>query len=306
MKNLSIIIPIYHNEKNLPITFQVLKDKVLKNLSEYEIIFVDDGSKDASYEVMQKLKKQNNNIKLIKLSRNFGSHAAIFAGLEHATGNCAAVISADLQDDPNIILQMYKKWVEGNQVVLAVRKNREGSWFQKFLSNTYYKIFQKIAISHMPKNGFDCFLIDQKVISVLSQIEEKNSTIMGQILWCGFKRDIIYYVRKAREVGKSRWTTSKKIKLFIDSILSFSYFPIRAVSVFGLIVFMLSFSYSIFLIIRKFIGGTSIQGWTTLVVLQLLVFGVQMLVLGLIGEYLWRTLDASRKRPVYVIEIIEE
>ena len=300
---ISIIVPVYFNEKNLESLYENLYENVFQKIDcDYELIFVDDGSKDKSYEVLCELAKKDNKIKLIKLSRNFGSHAAILAGLSNATGSCATSISADLQDPPTIIISMYEKWLKGSKVVLAVRKDREESFIQKAFSNFYYNVIRKIALPSMPKGGFDCFLIDKKVINIIKNMEEKNTTLMGQILWCGFKTETIYYIRKKRDVGKSRWTISKKVKLFLDSILSFSYFPIRFISLIGLISSSVAFIWLIYILIVKFTINIVTPGWTTLILVVLLSFGLMFIMLGIIGEYLWRTFDASRNRPVYIIE----
>lgn len=303
MIKLSIVIPVYYNEKNIPSLYEKLRTTIIENKSfNYELIFVDDGSGDNSYAELKKLNEKDKNIKIVKLSRNFGSHTAILAGLNHITGDCATVISADLQDPPEIILQMLEKWRNGNKVVLAVRQDREEPFLQKMFSNTYYKLMKKYALKNMPEGGFDCFLADKRVIEVINSIDEKNTTLMGQVLWCGFKSEKIFYVRQKREEGKSRWTLSKKIKLFIDSFLAFSYVPIRFMSVLGVLFSFVAFLFGIFLIVNKLIKGIEVQGWTSLMVLFILVSGIQMVMLGVIGEYLWRTFDESRKRPVFIVE----
>lgn len=302
MTKLSIVIPVYGNEKNLPKTYQKLSEDVLGKLEDYELIFVDDGSEDDSYLVMQELRAKNNKIKLIKLSRNFGSITAQLAGLSHATGDCATVIAADLQDPPVIILQLMEKWKNGAKVCLAVRSDRKESFLHKVISNTFYKIMRKIALSNMPLGGFDCFLIDRQVVEIIKNTKEKNSSVVGQILWCGFKTETIQYVRRAREIGKSSWTLSKKIKYFIDSILAFSYTPIRLTIFGGLAISLLSFSLVLLIIVEHFLIGSPVRGWASIVCLILFTFGVQLIVLGMIGEYLWRALDESRKRPAYIID----
>lgn len=303
IKKLSIIVPVYYNQDNIPLLYPKLQECIINNNKlKYEIIFVDDGSGDNSYEELQKLANMDSNIRLIKLSKNFGSHTAILAGLSHCTGDCATMISADLQDPPEIILQMFEKWLEGNKVVVAVRADREESFIQKAFSNTYYKLMRKFALKEMPEGGFDCFLIDRKVINILSQLEEKNTSIVGQILWCGFKPEKIYYVRRKREVGESKWTLSKKIKLFIDSFMAFSYFPIRFISSLGFIIAGAGFLYGLILVANKLIHGVPIQGWTSLMVMMLFLFGINMVMLGILGEYLWRNFDETRKRPVFIIE----
>lgn len=302
MSKLSIVIPVYFNELNLNDLYADLKEKVLSKVESYELVFVDDGSKDKSYDILLELQRQDEHIVVVKLSRNFGSHAAILAGLANCTGDCAMMKAADLQEPSDMILEMYEKWKDGNNVVLAVRSDRNEGFFHKFLSNSYYKIMKKIAIKNMPEGGFDCFLIDRKVIQVLTLMDEKNSTLMGQILWAGFKTDIVYYVRLEREKGRSRWTLSKKIKLFMDSILAFSYFPIRFITGIGVVVFGGTIIWMIVILASKFFGGIPVEGWTTLMLTSLFFYGLILLTLGVIGEYLWRTFDAARTRPAYIIE----
>jgi bactoprenol glucosyl transferase; cps-53 (kple1) prophage len=268
----------------------------------YEVIFVDDGSQDNSYLELLKIRKKDNNIKILKLSRNYGSHTAILAGMSHIKGDCVTVLSADLQDPPEIIERMFEKWLEGNKVVLAVRESREEPFLQTFISNTYYKLMQRFALKNMPKGGFDCFLIDKQVCKKVAEMKEKNTSIMGQILWCGFKTEKIYYTRREREEGKSRWTLSKKIKLFVDSFLSFSYFPIRFMSFLGFLFSIFGFFGIVYLLLNKLLNNVSIQGWTSTIVVVLFVSGVQMLIISVIGEYIWRILDEVKGRPVYIIE----
>ncbi|MEN9946566.1 MAG: bactoprenol glucosyl transferase [Pseudomonadota bacterium] len=280
----------------------MLKEKVLSKLEDYELILVDDGSEDDSWSEMQKIRAQDNKVKLIRLSRNFGSITAQLAGLSYVSGDCATVIAADLQDPPEIILELLNKWKTGTKVCLAVRADREESFIQKTISNTFYKIMRKFALKNMPLGGFDCFLIDRQVVEVLKNIEEKNSSIVGQILWCGFKSEQISYVRKAREIGESRWTFSKKIKYFIDSILAFSYAPIRMTIVGGSLISLASFALILFLMFQRVFMSVPIRGWTSIICLILFTFGIQLIILGMIGEYLWRALDESRKRPAFIID----
>lgn len=298
---ISLIIPVYHNEKNLPVTYARLAAEVLPFLPNYELILIDDGSQDNSYQEALKLRELNKNVKVIKLSRNFGQHIAIYAGLEYMSGDCAMVISADLQDPPTLILQLFEKYLEGNKVVVAVRRERKEPFLQKLFSAVYYKLMKRYALHDMPKGGFDCFLADKQVIDILIKIEEKNTSLFAQILWLGFKRTEVYYTRQTREIGLSRWTFSKKIKLAIDSLLAFSYAPIKIISIVGLIDCILSLSYAIYVISQKIIFDAP-AGWSSLMVAIMFTSGVQMLTLGIIGEYLWRNFDTSRKRPLYVLD----
>lgn len=306
MKKLSVIIPVYFNEYNLDPLYHKLSQVLVNNTSfDYEIIFVDDGSTDSSYKEMRKLREKDRKIKIIKLSRNFGAHTAMLAGLDNCSGDCATVLSADLQDPPDIIQEMFDKYQQGKEIVLAVRKDREESVKQKVFSNLYYFLMRKFALKNMPEGGFDCFLIDRKVIDVILSMKEKNSSLMGQVLWCGFEAEHIYYIRKEREIGVSRWTLSKKIKLFIDSFMAFSYVPIRLMSTLGIFLSIVSFIFALVVFIQKIRGEIVVEGWTTLMIVFLLVSGIQMILLGVIGEYLWRSLDESRKRPNYIIDKME-
>lgn len=302
MNKLSIIIPVYFNEETILPLYEDIKNVILSKINDYEIIMVDDGSKDNSWSKMVEVADKDDNVKLLRLSRNFGSHAACLAGLSICTGDCATVKAADLQEPSDIILQMYDSWLNENKVVLAVRSDREESFSQKLFANMYYWLIQKMAIPNMPKGGFDCYLIDRKVIEVLKLLDEKNSAITLQILWSGFKTDIVYYVRKKRELGKSKWTFGKKIKLVVDSLVSFSFFPIRFMSIMGFIFFIISIVWTIIVIIGKIMGGIPVQGWSTLMILVLFSSGLIMLTLGILGEYIWRAMDASRKRPVFIID----
>ena len=299
----SIIIPVYYNEESLWPLYKDLKEKVLENIGlEYEIVMVDDGSGDNSYEVMCEIADEDKNIKIFHLSRNFGSHAAILCGLENSTGDCAVIKAADLQEPAELILTMIEKWKEGNNVVLAVRAAREEKRGQVLFADLYYWLVRKAALANMPKGGFDIFLIDRKVINVLSLLDEKNSSLTGQILWSGFKTAIVPYVRKARQIGSSKWTFAKKIRLVMDTLFSFSTLPIKFVEVIGVISFVGALVLTIIEVIARLTGNIEVPGWTLLFIFQLFSFGIIMLTFGILGEYLWRTFDASRRRPPYIIE----
>lgn len=300
---LSIIIPVYFNEDNLRPLYADIKEKIIDVIDyEYELVIVNDGSKDASYDVMQELAASDPNIKTISLSRNFGSHAAMLCGLAHCTGDCAVIKAADLQEPTEMILDMVGSWRQGNNVVLAVREGREEKKSQTFFSNLYYWMVRKTSFPNMPKTGFDVYLLDRKVIDVLSMLDEKNSALTGQILWSGFRTGTVGYTRRAREIGKSRWTLRKKLRLVTDTLFSFSTLPIKFVSTIGFVAFIVSLVWAAFLIASKLTGVIDVRGWTALFVFSLFSFGVVMLTLGILGEYLWRTFDATRNRPPYIIE----
>ena len=300
---LSIVIPVYYNEDNLKPLYEDIRDKLISKIDyDYEIVLVNDGSQDNSYIVMKELAKTDRHIKIVSLSRNFGSHAAILCGLSKCTGDCAVIKAADLQEPTELIMEMVDRWKRGNNVVLAVREGREESKQQTLFANLYYTLVRKPALPNMPKGGFDVYLLDRKVIDVLMALDEKNSALTGQILWSGFKTDKVYYTRLAREIGTSKWTLKKKIRLVPDTLFSFSTLPIKAVSLVGTFSFIGALLWAVLVLIFKLTWQIEVSGWTTLFIFNLFSFGIIMFTLGILGEYLWRTFDASRNRPPYIIE----
>lgn len=300
---LSIVIPVYYNEDNLIPLYNDIKKKIIDVIDyEYELVMVNDGSKDGSYQIMQELAEQDTNIKIISLSRNFGSHAAILCGLSKCTGDCAVVKAADLQEPTELILEMVESWKAGNNVVLAVREDRKEKQSQKLFANLYYWMVRKTALPQMPKGGFDVYLLDRKVIQVLEALDERNSALTGQILWSGFKTGIVYYTRLAREIGESKWTLRKKIRLVSDTLFSFSTVPITFVTGVGTCSCFGALIWAVVVLVCKLLGLIDVSGWTTLFIFNLFSFGVIMFTLGILGSYLWRAFDASRNRPPYIIE----
>ena len=307
MSKLSIIIPVYYNEENLEDLYADLKEKAIPKLPDYEIVMVDDGSGDNSWRVMNEIRmKDPDHVKCVKLSRNFGEHAALLAGFNICTGDCAVTKQADLQEDSALIPEMYESWKKGNDVVLAVRRSRVDSAGEKAAAGAYYKIINKLVTKDMPEEGTDCYLLDRKVIEVIKKFDEKNSSLTLQVLWAGFKTDRVYFDRQGREKGKGRWTLAKKFKLAADSVLSFSYFPIRCMTWLGVIFDVLALILIIEVIVEYFTVGVAVRGWSMLMCIMLFTAGVIMFMLGIIGEYVWRTLDASRNRPPFIIDEIKE
>lgn len=302
MSKISIVIPVYYNEDTLMDLYQDMKAKILGQIGEYELVFVDDGSGDSSWEIMNRIKALDENVHLVKLSRNFGEHAALLAGLSVCTGDCAVTKQADLQEDSTLILEMYESWKKGNKVVLAVRRSRDESKVKVFFANMYYALIRKFVNKNMPVGGCDCYLIDRKVIEVLQLLDEKNSSLTLQVLWAGFKTDHVYFDRKNREKGKSRWTLSKKVKLVVDSLMSFSYVPIRLMTFVGIGFNIGAVLLFISVLAEYFTVGTPIAGWPSLMCVVLCSAGLILLMLGILGEYIWRALDAARTRPPFIID----
>ena len=305
MPRITIITPCYYNELNLP----VYAERMIENERNFppdvtfEYILIDDGSKDNTWAEMQNFyNKYPDKVKIIKLVRNFGSTNAVYSALEYATGDCNCIISADLQDPPEILAKMYSHWSKGYKLVLANRTNRDESFFQKLFANATHNMVRKWGLKNLPQGGFDMNLFDREVKETIIKMNDKNSFFPYLLIWMGYEHVSIPYVRQKRTIGKSSYTLTKKIKIFIDSFVAFSYFPVRAISTLGITLGILSFAYGIIIILRKFFGGVAITGWSSMMVVVLFVSSFQMIGLGIIGEYVWRALDASRARPNYIID----
>lgn len=308
MPKISIIIPCYYNEENIPITTTTLleNEKRFPQEVEFQYVMVDDGSKDNTYKLLQQFKKQYpEKVRLIKLSGNFGSYNAILAGMKYADGDCNVVLAADLQDPVELIPKMYDYWCKGIKLVIAHREKREDSFFQKIFASVFQWMLQKLALPNLPKGGFDFVLFDKVIREELLLIDEKNSNSLYLMLWLRYDYVTLPYTRKLRKIGKSRWTFSKKLKLFVDSFVAFSFFPIRAITFVGFILACFAIVYAIIIVIERLRDDIPIPGWSAMMIVLLTLSSFQMIALGVIGEYLWRTLDAVRKRPNYVIDDVE-
>jgi glycosyltransferase involved in cell wall biosynthesis len=300
MALISITIPSYNEEENLPVLYERLKHVAEALEHTFEFIFVDDGSSDGSFQLLEDLARKDSRVKVIKFSRNFGSHAACLAGLAKATGDACTFLSADLQDPPEMIATLISEWAKGYEVVFGIREwGKESSrLFQKI----YYKAVRRFALRNMPETGTDVFLIDRKVVDTVVSIREKNTSIFGLILWSGFKQTIVQYRKGMRQKGISKWTLGKKIKLFIDTFVSFSYIPLRLISVVGIMLAFMGFLYAFFIVFNRLFFSVPVEGWASLMVVLLVVSGTQLVFLGVLGEYLWRNFDETRKRPAFIID----
>ncbi|MCR4636216.1 MAG: glycosyltransferase family 2 protein [Butyrivibrio sp.] len=306
MSKISIVVPVYWNSDTLEMLYEDMKAKILDKLGDYEIVFVDDGSGDNSWEIMNKIRERDKNVVCTRLSRNFGEHAALLAGLSVCTGDCAVTKQADLQEDSTLILDMYESWKRGNKVVLAIRRSRDEGAVKKFFAGMYYRIVRKLINKDMPKGGCDCYLVDRQVIEVLEKMDEKNSSLTLQVMWLGFKSEKIYFDRKNREVGKSRWTFSKKFKLVVDSMMSFTYVPLRFMEITGVLFDLCAIIGMILVIYEKITVGTPMLGYASLMCVLLFSSGLILLMIGIIGEYVWRALEESRKRPPFIIDVVKK
>ena len=309
MSLFSIVVPVYHNAGSLPDLLLEMQAVAARNPDDdFEFIFVDDGSADNSFAVLDRLAQSEPRMRVVKLSRNFGSNPAIMAGLAQAQGDAVAAIAADLQDPPALIHDMLELWRGGRKVVIAARREREDPLLSVLLSDAFYKLFRRHAIKTMPERGFDFFLIDRQVCALINDIQENNAYLMGLILWLGFDPYVLYYDRQTRmeKYGQSMWSFTKKIKYFVDSFVAFSYFPIRLASGMGILFSLLGLAYAIWVVFARLALGIEAAGWASLMIVVLIAAGVQMLILGVIGEYLWRSLDETRRRPRFIIEKIIE
>jgi glycosyltransferase involved in cell wall biosynthesis len=268
---------------------------------DYEFVFINDGSDDNSLQELISLYESDSKVKIINFSRNFGQVSAIVAGYKEVVGNVVVNMSADLQEPVSLIEEMINKWKAGNEIVICHRIDREDSFIANNASKVFYKLM-KYVNPKMPKGGFDFILMDKKVIDGLNQIDERNRFLQGDILWMGFNVAFIPYNRLKRTIGKSQWTLSKKLKYFIDGLLNTSYIPIRMMSLLGIIISFLGFIYAVVIAYNRFINNTPFDGWAPIMILILIIGGLIMLMLGIIGEYVWRTYDETRKRPLYIIK----
>ena len=304
---LSIVIPVYQNELNLADTYRALSGVLDALPPDFvaEFVFVNDGSTDQSYAELIKIQSQSRRpITVVDLWRNFGQVAATFAGFRAARGQIIVSISADLQDPPELIPEMVKAWQRGEKLVLAVRADREESWFRKWTSWVFYAAMRKFAIATMPIGGFDYFLMDRQLLDLMLSINERNVFMQGQVLWPGIRPFEIPYMRRPRLKGKSQWKLSRKIGYFLDGFVAYSAFPLRLATWTGAGFCVLASLVSIYLVISRILYGTELVGWTSLMIVILMIGGIQMLTIGILGEYLWRNLEQTRVRPMYVVRQI--
>ena len=305
MPKISVIVPCYFNEENIPVTTRALLDNeaLFPEDVEFEYVMVDDGSKDGTVSALLEFEAANpGKVKVVKLVSNVGSYTAIVAGMEYATGDCNVVITADLQDPPALMRKMYDYWCKGLKLVIANRQERNEGFFKTIFANSFHWLMKRFALEKLPDGGFDYLLFDRMVREEILKMKEKNTNSLFLMIWMGFDFVSIPYTREERKIGKSRWTLKKKLKLFVDSFVSFSFFPIRAITSLGFLLGVSAFLYGIFVILARMSGLISAEGWSSLMLVLLFVSSFQMISMGILGEYLWRTLDASRNRPNYLVD----
>jgi len=306
----SIVVPVYFNEDSLESLFSELDKEVFQALPNLtgEVVFVDDGSADRSYAVLQKLRVIHlDRIRVVKLSRNFGQVNAIWCGLTYARGRATVVTSADGQDPAAMIREMLEKCCRGGaEIVICTRAGRDESAWRKFSSGIFYWLMRKLCFSNMPLGGFDFFAFGAKARVALLSNYQQHGFLQGQILRLGFDPTFFEYHRRMREQGQSRWTFAKKLTYLLDGVIGYSFFPLRIMSILGVFMAFAGFLYALIVLIFRLAFGNPIQGWAPLMIVILLIGGVQVLMLGIIGEYLWRTKAQVTAEPPYVVETILE
>jgi dolichol-phosphate mannosyltransferase len=304
MKKISYVLPIYNEEKNIPLFFKSLAEstKTLGKKYDFEFIFINDGSRDGSLDRLHELRKKDKRVKIIVFSRNFGHQLAITAGTDYATGDAVVVMDTDLQDPPRVSLELIKKWEEGYHVAYAQRRTRQDTIFKKLTAAIYYRLMRKLSKIDIPLNVGDFRIIDRRVVEVLAECREQSRYIRGLVSFAGFKQIAVPFDRKKREHGESAYPLSRMIKLALDGLTGFSDAPLKAagmLSGFTIGLAALGILYVIYM--RIFQPGETVPGWSLLMIVILFTSSIQMLLIGIVGQYVGRTYSEVQKRPLYIV-----
>jgi dolichol-phosphate mannosyltransferase len=301
-KTLSVVVPVHDEQESLEELVRRLTG-ALDALPDVhaEIILVDDGSRDASYPLMVTLAGRDHRIKVLQLSRNFGHQVALTAGIERSSGDAVLVMDADLQHPPELIGEFVRLWREGNDVVYGVMQERTEGWFKRVTARAYYALLRKLTQVDMPAAAGDFRLVDRVAVDAFVSMRERDRYVRGMFAWLGFKQTGVDYVPPPRFAGRSKYTVRKMARLAFDGIFSFSIYPLRVVLVFGLFVSLVSFMLGIVSGISKYVGIYTVPGWATIVVVVTFIGGIQLVVLGALGEYIGRIYEEVKRRPLYVV-----
>ena len=298
---ISLVLPIHNEEGNIPELY-VRSKKVLSSLGSYEIVFVNDGSQDGSLEKLLEICEKDKNAKVIDFSRNFGHQVAITAGINHAGGQVVVVMDGDLQDPPEVIGELFAKWREGFEVAHAKRKTRQDGLMKKLTAFVFYRVMRKLANVDIMEDAGDFYLMDRRAVDAMNGIGETSRFMRGLTSWIGFKRTHILFDRDERKAGKTAYTIKKMIKLAIDGMTSFSYVPLKLATYLGLLSTFIGFVLGVYAIYQKiYFPQTTAQGWTSLILAVLFIGGIQLIVLGIIGEYIGRIYTETKNRPLYIV-----
>lgn len=307
-KLITILVPAYNEEPSIPILYDRLCP-IINNISNYnfEILFVNDGSKDNTLHVLKNLRNKDNRICYLNLSRNFGKEIAMIAGLDYSKGDAVIILDADLQDPPELISEMITYWEQGYDDVYAKRKSRKGeTWFKKFTSKMFYKTLQSVTNIEIQKDTGDFRLLDRRCVEALKQFRESQRYTKGLFSWIGYNKKEILYDRDPRIAGKTKWNYMNLLKLSIDGITSFTTVPLRLSTFSGVLISIIGFIYMLVIIIKTLISGVDVPGYASTMVVILFVGGIQLIFLGIIGEYLGRAFYETKNRPIYFIDTYNE
>jgi len=299
----SIVVPLYNEEEVVQESYKRLKQVMEKADGPYEIIFINDGSKDATPQLVAQLVTAGPTLRFISFSRNFGHQPAITAGMDYAGGDAIIIIDADLQDPPEVMLEMMQKWRQGYDVVYGKRMRRKGeTFFKKLTSTLYYRVLRSMTNVDIPVDVGDFRLIDRKVCNALKSMPEKNRYMRGMVSWVGFNQTAVEYVRDERFAGETKYPLRKMIKLAVDGITAFSYKPLKFATSIGFVVSSLSFLYLLFILFQKIFTNQAVVGWASTVAILLFSQGIVMMILGVMGEYIGRVFEESKNRPIYLVK----
>ena len=303
MKKISIIIPAYNEEDSLPLLYDRMK-KLMENMKnyEFEILFVNDGSKDKTIQIIKEMRENDHRICYVDFSRNFGKEIAMIAGLDYATGDCVIFMDADLQDPPELIPELVKYWEQGYDDVYAKRRSRKGeTWLKKFTSMMYYRILQKLTKIEIQKDTGDFRLLDRRCVNALKKLRESQRNTKSMFSWIGYNKKEVLYDRDPRVAGSTKWNYAKLVDLAIDGITSFTTSPLRLSTFIAIPTFILLFIYFIYVIAKCVIIHQAIQAFQAIILLILFFSGVQILLFGIVGEYLGRIFNETKNRPLYLV-----
>jgi len=297
---ISVVVPMYNEEGNLvPLLAELVP--VLESVGTYEVVFIDDCSTDRSRAVVLEQRALNPNVKLVELARNFGHQGALSAGFDHATGNAVVLMDADLQDPPSVLPEMIERWRAGYEVVYAVREKRKEGPVLRASFFLFYRILQRISEIDLPLDSGDFCLMDRKVVDAIRNLPESNRFLRGLRGWVGFRQVGVTYDRPARLTGETKYSIRSRVRLAIDGLLSFSDVPLRLASFAGFLTTMAAVAYLLIAVGTYLVGGEVVKGWTSIIFVQLILGGVQLMILGVAGEYVSRIYQESKRRPPYVL-----
>ena len=303
MKKISIIIPAYNEQESLPLLYDRM-EKLMNDMQnyEFEILFVNDGSKDKTLEIIKDMRQKDNRICYVDFSRNFGKEIAMIAGLDYATGDCVVFMDADLQDPPELIPELVKYWEEGYDDVYAKRRSRKGeTWLKKFTSKAYYRVLQHLTKVEIQEDTGDFRLLDRRCVNALKKLRESQRNTKSMFSWIGYKKKEVLYDRDPRVAGKTKWNYIKLIDLAIDGITSFTTSPLRLATYISIPTFIVLFIYFIYVIAKSIVIQEAIQAYQAIILLILFFSGIQILLFGILGEYLGRIFNETKNRPLYLV-----